>query len=451
MSRNHIPLPPGPRTSVVWQLFRYSQSPLPFLDECSRHFGDPFTVKLAGYGSHVMLTATEAIKDVFRGDPHALHSGEGNEIFRTTVGANSVLVLDEEPHQRQRHILQPPLKGERMRAFFEAMRSITLDEIHRWPMNQPIRMLEPMQGITMRIILQAVLGLPPGPRRDDLEGRLARMLASGRLPHSLILMKLFPPPLLYRFRFLPFWRQWHQLNDALYAFLSDFRRLTDSQRGENVLCDLLAARHEDGSPLSDPEIRDDLVTLLIAGHDTTAIALAWALEQILPRSDVVARITEELGTITGGGLPEAEHLPRLEYLDAVIRESLRVRTIFPFVVRKTKRSVVVGGREYPPGVILCPCNHLVHHRPDLYPEPNKFRPERFLERKYSLYEWFPFGGGNRVCLGMPFALYEMKVVLSTLFSRLRLCRPPGSRSYPVRRGLPLAPDDGARTIVVSRL
>jgi cytochrome P450 family 135 len=451
MPSNHTQLPPGPKSSSVWQLYRYSVSPLPFLEECSRRFGEPFTMRLAGYGAHVMLTSAEAIKDVFRGDPHALHSGEGNAIFRTTVGANSVLVLDDEPHQQQRRILQPPLKGERMRAFFDAMRSITLDEMNRWPLDRPIRMLEPMQGITMRIILQAVLGLPSGPRRDDLEGRLGRMLASGRLPHSLILMKLFPPPLLYRFRFLPFWKQWHQLNDALYAFLSDFRRLSASERGENVLADLLEATHEDGSSLSDQEIRDDLITLLAAGHDTTAIALAWALEQILARPDVVARLTEELRSVVGNGLPEAEHLPRLEYLDAVIRESLRVRTIFPFVVRKTTRPVVIGGREYPSGVVLCPCNHLVHLHPDIYPEPRKFRPERFLERKYALHEWFPFGGGNRVCLGMPFALYEMKVVLSTLFTQRRLGRPPGSRSFPVRRGLPLMPHDGTRTLVTARL
>jgi unspecific monooxygenase len=451
MSSNHLPLPPGPKSSSVWQLFRYSGSPLPFLDECSRRFGEPFTVHLAGYGSHVMLTAADAVKDVFRGDPHALHSGEGNEIFSATVGANSVLILDEEPHQRQRRILQPPLKGERMRAFFEAMQSITLDEMNRWPLERPIQMLEPMRGITMRIILQAAMGLSPGPRRDDIEGRISRMLAFGRAPHSLELMVLFPPRLLNKFRWLPYWKQVHQLNDALFAFLAEYRRLPTAERGDNVLTDLLAATHEDGTPLTDQEIRDDLITLLIAGHESTSIAMAWALEQILPRPDVVARITEELRTTIGDGLPQAEHLPRLEYLDAVIRESLRIRTIFPFVVRKVKRPVMIGGREYPPGVILCPCNHLVHHNPDLYPEPRRFRPERFLERKFAPHEWFPFGGGNRVCLGMPFALYEMKVVLSTLFSQLRLTRPPGSHSYPVRRGIPILPSDGTRVVVTGRL
>ncbi len=442
-------LPPGPRTSAIRQLWRYSHSPLPFLEECARRYGDAFTVHWAGYGRFVMLTAADAIKDVFRGDPHALHSGEGNEIFTATVGPNSVLVLDDEPHQRQRRILLPPLKGERMRSFYEAMRATTLEELRSWPVGRPFRTLEPMQRITVRVILQAVLGLPPGPERDDLERRVDRLLSFGRSRYSLILMKLFPPRLLCRFRWLPYWRQLHQLNDALFAFIRDRRGRSASQRGETVLADLLAASHEDGTPLSDQEIRDAVITLLIAGHDTTSIALAWALEQILPRPDVVARLTDELRTHPGG-LPEAEHLNRLDYLDATIRESLRIRTIFPFVVRLTKRTVLAGGREYPPGVILCPCNHLVHRRSDLYPEPSKFRPERFLDRKYAAHEWFPFGGGNRMCLGLSFALYEMKVVLSTLFTQAKLSRPPGSRSLPVRRGIPLAPDDGAQIVVTSR-
>jgi cytochrome P450 len=200
-------------------------------------------------------------------------------------------------------------------------------------------------------------------------------------------------------------------------------------------------------PLSDQEIRDALLTLLIAGHETTSIALAWALEQIIPRADVVDRIREELTRATGGDLPPAEHLGQLEYLEAAIRESLRIRTILPIVVRLTKRPFVAAGREYPAGVVLCPCTHLVHRRPDLYPEPEKFRPERFLERKYAGHEWFPFGGGNRTCLGMAFALYEMKVVLATLFSHADFTRPPGMQSTPIRRGLSLAPDDGVTVIM----
>jgi unspecific monooxygenase len=299
-----------------------------------------------------------------------------------------------------------------------------------------------MQTITLRVILQAVLGLPPGRERDVVEGQVQRLLAQGRSRHSLILVKVLPLRLLQKVRWLPFYRQMHALDTSLYAQIEARRRQPAAERGKNVLADLLAATHEDARPLGDNEIRDAILTLTLAGHDTTAIALAWALEQIVPRADVVERITAELRHVTGGAPPNEEQLGRLTYLDATIRETLRIRTILPFVVRLTKRPFVAGGREYPPGVLLCPCNHLVHRRPDLYPEPQRFRPERFLERSYAGHEWFPFGGGNRTCLGMAFALYEMKVVLATLFAQVRLVRPPGRRSRPIRAGVSLAPDDG---------
>jgi cytochrome P450 family 135 len=442
---------PGPKSPAFWQLLRYTHAPLPLLEECGRRYGDAFLLRWPGYGRFVMLADPQAVQDVFRGDGHALHSGEGNEFLVPTVGPNSVLVLDEEPHARQRRVLLPPLKGERMRSFFGAMQAAALEAMRTWPLGRPVRTLGPMQQITLRTILKTVLGLGAGPQRDVIEGQVQRMLAQGRSRYGLILIKVLPVRRLQRTRWVPYFRQMHALNDSLYSLIRSRREAPATKRGEDVLADLLAATHEDGRPLADEEIRDALVTLILAGHDTTAIALAWALEQIVPRPDVVGRITDELRATAGEALPGAEHLPRLEYLDAAIRESLRVRTILPFVVRLTKRPFVAGGREYPPGVVLCPCNHLVHRRADLYPEPEAFRPERFLERRYAGHEWFPFGGGSRTCLGMAFALYEMKAVLATLFSQVRLVRPPGSRSAPVRRGLSLAPDDGAAMVVQGRL
>jgi cytochrome P450 len=239
----------------------------------------------------------------------------------------------------------------------------------------------------------------------------------------------------------------HELDAALYAFIANARQKPTAERGENVLADLLEARHDDGQPLSDQEVRDALLTLIFAGHDTTSVALAWVLEQAVPRADVVQRITDELQQVTGGAPPKANQLNQLVYLDATIREGLRVRTILPFVVRLTKLPFRAGGREYPASVVLCPCSHLVHRSEHLYPEPETFRPERFLERHYAAHEWFPFGGGGRICLGMAFALYEMKVVLSAVFATKKLARPPGHRSVPVRRGIALAPDDGALMVV----
>lgn len=440
-------LPSGPNAPAAWQLLRYSQSPLPFLEECFRRHGDPFTIRWASYGTFVMLASPEAAKDVFRGDSHALHSGEGNEFLKASVGTNSVLVLDDERHARQRRVLLPPLKGERMRSYFDVMQASTLEAVHKWSSGEQLRMLEPMQEITLKVMLRAVIGVTSAVELSEFAAKVRRVLELGRGRHGLILVKILPVELLQRTRWLPFYRRMHELDVALFAVIENCRRLPVEERGENVLSDLLEAFHEDGQPLSDQEIRDALVTLIFAGHDTTSVALAWVLEQTLPHADVVQRITDELQRITGGGPPRADHLNQLTYLDATIRESLRVRTIMPFVVRLTKTPFTAAGREYPAGVVLCPCSHLVHRREDLYPEPAVFRPERFQERHYAPHEWFPFGGGNRVCLGLAFAMYEMKLVLSTLFATVRLARDPKWRSTPVRRGIALAPQDGVRVQV----
>jgi len=417
------------------------------LDEGHRLHGDAFTLNQAGYGRFVMLSDPETVREIFRGDPDVLHSGEANDILSATVGRSSVLVLDGAPHARQRRVLVPPLKGERMRAFFDAMRLETIEAVRAWQAGKPFAAMPTMRRITLRVILRTGLGLAAGPELDDVERKVEVLLANGRQRHALVLMKLVPIHRLSRSRWVPLFRQLNVLNDSLFPLIAARRRGERRAANENVLDDLVAATHDDGTPLDDQEVRDAIFTILIAGHDTTALALAWALAEIVPRPEVVDRLTGELRRVTGGGPPEAEQLPALEYLDGAIRESLRLRPVVPFVVRLTKRPFAAGGREYPAGVVLCPCSYLVHRRKDLYPEPERFRPERFLERKFGPHEWFPFGGGNRVCLGMPFALYEMKVLLATVFSQVRLTRPAGARSRARRYGLVLGPDDGARVVV----
>ena len=440
-------LPAGP-TSPGWlQLMRFAGDPLGMLDECQRKFGDSFTFNLAGNGRFVMLSDPEVVREVFRGDPDALHSGEANEIFTATVGRNSVLVLDGDAHMRQRRVLVPPLKGERMRAFLDAMRLETLTAVRALPVGKPFPALPVVRRITLRVILRSALGMDAGPEMDRFERKIEMFLSNGRQRYALVLITIVPIHLLSGSRWAPLFRQLSDLDDDLFAFIATRRRGEHPPGGDNVLDDLLAATHEDGSPLDDKEIRDALITILIAGHDTSALALSWALVEIVPRQDVVDRLTDELRGVIGDEPPEAEQVARLEYLDGAIRESLRLRPVAPFVVRKTVKPFVAGGREYPAGVILCPCSYLVHRRAELYPEPGLFRPERFLERKFGPHEWFPFGGGNRICLGMPFALYETKVLLATLFSQVRLARPAAARSRARRYGVVMGPDDGARLIV----
>jgi cytochrome P450 len=307
-----------------------------------------------------------------------------------------------------------------------------------------------MLGIGLRVILRTALGLVPGPEMDRFERELHGFLSSLRRPHTLVLLTLMPYERLGGTRWIAAFRLLKEFDDDLFAFIAARRRGERPPGGANVLDDLLAAKHEAGSPLDDQELRDALITVLIAGHDTTSMALAWALAEIAPRQDVLDRLGDELRRITGGGPPEAEHIPELEYLDGVIRESLRLWPIVPFVARKTMAPFSAGGREYPAGVVLCPCAYLVHRREELYPEPGRFRPERFLERTFGPHEWFPFGGGSRICLGMPFALYEMKVVLATLLSQVQLARPAGAPSRARLYGPVLGPHDGAPVIVRGR-
>lgn len=406
---------------------------------------------MAGYGKIVVLSSPEAVKDVFRGDPHVLHSGEGNEFLSASVGRTSVLVLDDEPHDRQRKVLLPAMKGERMRAFFTAMQRATLDELAAWPLNQSFAADESMRRITARVILQAIFGWDVDPRLAEMEQQVHRLMRETRSRWSLVMIKIFTPERVKPSAKIRYYKALWELNATIYAAIAAAREQPAAERNESVLTELLAARHADGSPLSDVEMRDAIVTILIAGHETTSVALAWAVEQIAARPDVLSEIQHELVRVAGAGeLPNAEQIEQLGYLDAAVREVLRVRTILPFVVRLTKQPFVAGGHEYPPGVLLAPCSHLMHQRPDIYPEPQKFRPERFLERKFTGYEWFPFGGGNRICLGMAFALYELKVVLATLFAASRLTRAGPPAAY-IRRGLTLAPRDGAQVTLVERL
>lgn len=445
-----LKLPPGPSYGPTNQLLRYSFRPIEFLEECAARFGETFTLRLAGFGTCVQLTRPEDIRDVFKGDPTILHAGEGNALLSSVVGASSVLVLDEKPHVRQRKAMLPPLKGERMRTFFDAMQSEALAIADLWTGAGVVRADRAMQTITLRVILRASLGLEPGSEFDQMQQTMARLLMHVRHPLALVMWNLFPLDRYENSRVLPFYRVRRKFDSMLFENFTRHRAMSVDDRPECLLKDLMVTTYDDGSTMTEHELRDAIVTVLAAGHDTTALALAWALELILADPAVVDRIEAELDAVSSGALPSIEQIPQLTYLDAVVRESLRVRNVIPFIVRVLKDDFSVGGFAYPKNTIMCPSIHLLHMREDLYPEPKRFMPERFLERKFAPHEWIPFGGGNRACLGQAFAVYEMKVVLATLFSTLRMERTATTVSRPVRRGISIGPSDGARLRVVER-
>ena len=414
-----------------------------FMDECAQRFGDLFTVRFAGLGSVVFLTSPELVKQVFTGDPKVLHAGEANQILLPIVGPWSVLVLDEAAHLRQRRLLMPPFHGERMTSYAEQMRDITEASVAQWKPGQPFPIYPKMQAITLDVILRAVFGLAEG---AAMQGFAAKLVTLFKPPPAVM---LFMPQLHADVPYSPY-RSFFALRREVYA---DIQAIVDERRASpdlatrtDILSLLLVARDEDGRPMTNEEVRDELMTMIAAGHETTATSLAWMFERILAQPEVRALVQAELDAVVGDGRLEPAMLPKLLYLDAVVKETLRLRPIIPLVVRRLTEPYTIGGYTLPAGCAVGPCMYLTHLRPELYPEPRRFRPDRWLgEKKASPYEYFPFGGGMRRCIGMAFALYEMKIILATVLSRASLTLPGGAEPMS-RHGIVIVPKDG--TLVV---
>ena len=443
-------LPPGPPGPAFLQTIGYTYWTFPFFEECARRYGDPFTLRMPGFGSFVMLAAPEHIKQVFTGDPDKLHAGKANAVLEPVVGRHSVLLLDGKEHLRQRRLLLPPLHGERMKEYARLMGQIAAAELERMPVGAPFSIHHHMQTITLQVILRAVFGLDEGAQMDELAALLVEFT---RPPPSLM---IFVPPQYLKYGDFPlspyraFLRRREKVDRALRAILRAKQAKPDPSRTD-ILSMLLSARDEEGRAMTEDELRDELVTMLVAGHETTATALAWVFAFVLEHRQVAARLQEELaGTLGSDGTPDLGKLTTNEYLDAVIKEVMRLRPIVPDVVRRVQEPMRIAGYDIPEGAFLTPCIHLAHRRPEVWPEPERFWPERFLGAKVDPYTWFPFGGGVRRCLGMAFALYEMKIVVGVTLLRARLRLADGVAPKIVRRTVTLAPAGGTRVILEER-
>jgi cytochrome P450 len=428
-------LPPGPDWSILRSTQRWWRRPLQTLDECHARYGDMFTYRMAYEGTWVFVSDPEAVKQVFTGDPRLLHAGEANIVLLPVLGEHSVLLLDEPAHMKERKLMLPAFHGKRMQAYGEVMAEVAAAEIDRWPADQPVRMRPRMQSVTLEIILRAVFGVGEGERltrlRDQLRGTL-NLISNPR--RALFLVMLGPERLR---RFPPFRRNIERLDRLLFEEITARRGASDLAERDDILSLLLQARHEDGRPMSDRELRDELMTLLVAGHETTATGLSWAIELLARHPDELSRLED---SVAAG---------EEEYLDAVIKETLRLRPVIALVLRKLVEPMEIGGRLLPAGVSVAPSIYLVHRRPDIYPEPERFRPERFLEQPAGTYTWIPFGGGVRRCLGGAFAEFEMAVVLRELIGRRRL-QSVGDPEHSVRSTITNVPNRGAEVLVVPR-
>ena len=439
--------PNGPSYPALIRRLRMLQwifRPLTALEGRARRFGDPFVISKNTKPWVVYFSNPQAIQQIFTADPELFEIGGGNQLLIPLLGDRSMLLLDGSSHQRQRKLLMPPFHGDRMKTYGQAIFDITTQVINRWQVGEPFLVRASTQEISLRVILSTVFGLHEGERCSQIRQLLTLMLDSLSSPLSSTM--LFFPSLQ---RDWGAWSPWgrflrlkQQIDQLLLAEIRD-RREQAKPDSDDILTLLLEARDEAGQPMTDRELRDQLLTLLFAGHETTASALAWALYWIDQLPQVQAKLLAELDTIAD--TTDSSAIARLPYLNAVCQETLRLYPIalnpFPRIL---KVPMEIMGYQFEPGTILLPSIYLTHQREDIYPQPKQFKPERFLEKQFSPYEYFPFGGGNRRCIGAAFALFEMKLVLATILSRCELQLVGKSPVKPTRRGLTLAPPANMR-------
>jgi cytochrome P450 len=426
-------LPPGPRFPKPLQSTAFWTRPLAFLERCRARYGSRFTLRLLGSPPFVILSDPDDIKAVFTAPPDVLHPGEGARVLAPVVGRNSVILLDEDAHMEQRKLMLPAFHGERIERLNDLVATVAEREVASWPEDAAVELHPLLQRLTLEVVLRAVFGLDPGPRLDALRERLSAMLAFGDRFISLV-----PPApggraekVLERVGPFAAFARLQREADALLFELIDERRTAAEQR-DDVLAMLLNARHADSSPMSDQELRDELMTMLVAGHETTASSLAWAVERLSRHPQVLGELEAEVEADEGDA-----------YLTATIYETLRRRPVLPNVSpRLVKQPVEVGGWSYPVGVGLVPNAYLVHHDPSIYPDPYAFRPERFVDSPPGTYTWIPFGGGRRRCLGASFAMLEMKLVLKALLTARKLGVVTEPFERPRRRNITITPGEG---------
>jgi cytochrome P450 len=426
-------LPPGPRLPRIVQTAGFVLGGVRWLETCRRRYGDMVFMRTLFDSGFVMVFDPTLVKEVFQGPHDQLHAGEANALLGPVLGQRSVLLLDGAEHLRQRRLMLPPFHGERMRAYGVAMRDAADLEIDSWPVGEPFTLLPAMQAITLRVIIRAVFGYEPGPAADELSSRLRAMIDPVARPRGLALLSLLERVGAGRRAMTQFEAQRQAVDELLYAEIARRRAEPDLGERTDVFSALLMAADEDGRRLTDREVRDELMTLLLAGHETTATGLAWALDLLLHTPSVMTRARE------------ADD----EYLDAVVKEVLRIRPVIPAVGRVVRGAPFrLGGYEILPGVEINPSIRVIHRRADLYPEPLEFRPERFLGPDVpDTYTWIPFGGGTRRCLGASFALTEMRIVLRRVLERAEL-RAADPELEPISfRGITLAPKNGVRVVL----
>jgi cytochrome P450 len=428
-------LPRGPRVPPLALTLVWTFAPTWVLDRCARRYGDAFTLTFGPSGRKlVMLSDPEAVKAVFTAPPAVAPSAAGASPIAPVMGPSSVITLTGPEHMRQRKLLLPPFHGERMREYADVIVQATRRSMDEWPMGEPMKLSARTRAITLEVILRAVFGVEAD-RMGTLRDAISGLLTPSQTP-ALLLNALRRPVEARPGGSLG--RALDHLDEVIYDEIARRRAQADLGERADILSLLLLARDEDGQAMTDQELRDELVTLLLAGHETTATSVAWAVERLVRHPDKLARLVGEIDALSGvdpegrgqAGEQSSRGAGGDEYMQAVIAETLRVRPVVPMVVRVLQAPLDVGGRELPRGTRVVPSIYLTNRNPKVYEAPEEFMPERFLEKAPETFSWIPFGGGIRRCIGASFATLEMKLILQTVLSEL-------SPSLPARGGPPI--------------
>jgi cytochrome P450 family 135 len=426
-------LPAGPRRPGVLQSLEYGLDPHGFFRRAQRRFGDVFTVHVVGE-EWVMLAHPDAVREVFGHGPDELDSGQANFPLRPILGTRNVLLLDGAEHLRRRKLVLPPFHGERMKAYAEIISGVARRDLADWPVGNPFPVLPHMQAVTFEVIMRAVFGVQEASRLDRLRRVLREFLSWTTNWRRAAVFGFLGPERVMGLR--GFRRQLAEVDAEVLGVIARRREARDLAEREDVLSLLLQARDEEGRPLSDGELRDELVTLLVAGHETTAAALAWALDELADAPAVQERLASG-----EDGLAEA-----------VVTETLRLHPPVPLgALRRLRKTLRIGGHDLPAGATVAACALLVHRRADVYKRPDDFVPDRFLDSKPPPGGWLPFGGGVRRCVGAAFAQFEARLVLEEVARRFAVTHPPGRPPIGIgRRGILLVPRRGGRLMAMPR-
>ncbi len=431
-------LPPEPKGSSLSQTLRWAFRPLQFMDDCRREYGDNFSVRFLGFERPmVLISDPAAIKALYMERSHGLPPGR-NIILEPILGSGSLLIQEGAEHLSRRKLMLPPFHGERMRSYEAAVDEIVSAEVDSWPLDAEFPIHSRMQAVTLEAILRVVFGVSEGPRLERLRGMLANVLQETASPRAQIIGLATR-----RFGGKGPWARFEgalrEVDELLYAEIAEHREKPGLEDREDVLSMLMLAEFEDGGRMDDSELRDQLMTLLLAGHETTATALAWTFDLLLRHPQALERLREELAT----GDED-------EYLRATISESLRLRPVIPLAGRRLAKELVADGLTLPAGTDVTPAIWLTHTRADVYPEPYAFKPERFLDGGPDTYGWIPFGGGIRRCIGASFAEFEMRIVLREVLTRCDLRKANPAPEKTGRRNITLSPKDGTPVVVTAR-